>query len=115
MNNVIIGPWGTAKRQQVSEEAARNLLIQELVANLSGDLFDELSEAGFDVDNSNELEYTKDIAIMAECIRSYLLKQHGAYHPIQDVASEMFEWVDNEKLRTVEQINIRFKGQVEPF
>jgi hypothetical protein len=115
MSNVILGPWTTsAAIVSTQDEQVRNLHVQQIVADLSGDLFDELSYCGFDIDNSDELDYTKDIAIIVETIRSFIMKKNGNYHPMQEVADEMFEETESGLLRTLPEISIVFSATIEP-
>jgi hypothetical protein len=115
MSNVILGPWATSKSINVAQdEQVRTLHVQQIVADISGDLFDELAYLGFDIDNSDELDYTKDIAIVVESIRSFIMKLNGNYHPVQELAEDLFEETGDGLLRTLPELQIRFSATVEP-
>jgi len=113
MADIIKGPWkGSPEPSEMSEEdeeALKNgqIAIQALVSSLTCDIVDALAFQG--IDNSNNLDYTKDLALIAEAIRSLVLKNLNAWHPIQDICEELFEWTNDGKLLTKPGVNIIFK------
>lgn len=113
-DNIIVGSWlksnnppQTLKDVEDSINQVRLLHVQELVSKLAGDVFDGLSVAGFD--NDEDPVYTKDLALIAEGIRSYILKHQNQYHPLQEVAESMFDWDGEDRLKTAESIEITFQ------
>lgn len=119
MNNIIECPWlkklnppQSLTDIECNLKNVRSVYIQKLVTNISEDLFDALYAAGFDVDSEDSESHVKDLAIIAESIRSYLLRSVGDYHPMQDVAENMFEWIGDGMLKTVDEINIKFNDPI---
>lgn len=117
MSNIILGPWAKGVPDGVramQDEQVRTLYLQEMVGELSGNLFDDIAELGFDIDNSDEQDYSKDLALIVEAIRSYIMKQERAYHPMQDVAVKMFDYNDDGKLFTHPKLDLTFKATIDP-
>lgn len=85
MGDVVVGPWGSFIDD--------NELIDDYVDDLGEIIFDEMREIGFD--NLGEMKFTKDLALIKDSIRSYLLKLRDSYHPVQDVADALYVLDEN--------------------
>jgi hypothetical protein len=86
MGEVIIGPW--VNSVSYSAEPYKEDLLDVLVESLTESLFEWMRDEGFD--NLGEMVYTKDLALINESIRSYLMKLQERYHPVQDVSENLF-------------------------
>jgi len=116
-NNVILGPWALGlpdHARALQHPTIRDIHAQALVEEVSGDLFDHLSDLGFDLDISSNVDYTKDLAIIVESIRSYVMKRNGRYHPLQEVAAELFEYNEEGQLFTHRTLMVEFDGTIDP-
>jgi hypothetical protein len=87
-NNVVQGPWGSlppSPDDKITGETVQSdfLFIMNTVMN-------HMEIRG--IDTLDEEEYIKDLALIAESIRSYLYKVRGKYHPNQDIAEHLFYW-----------------------
>lgn len=116
-DNVVQGPWSQPIPQSVREKQDRVALenfTRELVGNAVADLFDTLAETGFEIDILDDMCYDKDIALMTECIRSYVMKHNKQYHPVQDIADAFFETQNDDSLKSVMSMDIIFRGRITP-
>lgn len=91
MGDIIKGPWGTAefdiKISRASEEEAEDM-VDILTESYTEELFEWMRIDGFD--NLGEMVYTKDLGLINEAIRSYMMKLQERYHPLQDVSEHFF-------------------------
>lgn len=116
-NNVILGPWNVGlpdHARALQHPTVRDIHAQAIVEDVSGELFDHLGDLGFDLDISSSVDYTKDLAIIVESIRSYIMKRNGRYHPLQEVARDLFEYNEDGQLFTHNSIMIEFDGTIVP-
>lgn len=89
MGEVVDGPWGNEQLIRKFD----NDLVDNLAGQMTDIVYDGMVEAGFD--SMGEEQYVKDLGLINEAIRSYLLKLQERYHPVQDVAESLFEWSEN--------------------
>ena len=87
MGEVVQGPWG--REDFNSTPSNKDDLVVTLADDLLDILLDGIYEAGFEIIDDDD--HIKDIAIISEAIRSYLLKVQEKYSPMQDVASAYFD------------------------
>lgn len=104
MGDVVEGPWG--KESNILPFPSENDLLDKLVLQLTEALFDGFREAGFD--NLGEIVYTKDLTLINEAIRSYLMKLQERYHCCQDVADALFNFDENGDMEFTPSIDIIF-------
>lgn len=109
MGDVVSGPWGTRPVDPTSpDDSEATDIIQLQLAYLMDVVFAQLDHLGIDVDNIIEDGYIKDMLLVSESIRSFLLKTQGRYHPCQDVADNLYCW-DGEKYQTQTSLIVEFK------
>ena len=101
-NNIITFPGKTSRPppltlEQVEEnlDLVRQIHIQETLELVVPKLFESFSVAGFGADDESN-EYLKDGAMVVEAARSFLCKVSGVHHPLQLIAENMFEQIDDE-------------------
>lgn len=101
-NNIIQFPGKNSRPppltlEQVEEnlDLVRQIHIQETLELVMPKLFESLSMAGFAADDESN-EYLKHGAMIVESARSFLCKLSGLSHPLQLIAENMFEQVDDE-------------------
>ena len=101
-NNVIMFPGKNLRGPQTIEEVAdsmdmvRQVHIQEALEVVMPRLFESFSIAGFQPDEEDEIQYMKHGAMIVEAARSFLCKVSGLPHPLQLIAENLFEQVDEE-------------------
>lgn len=101
-NNVIMFPGKNLRGPQTIEEVAdsmdmvRQVHIQEALEVVMPRLFESFSIAGFQPDEEDEIQYMKHGAMIVEAARSFLCKVSGLPHPLQLIAENLFEQIDEE-------------------
>jgi hypothetical protein len=101
-NNVILFPGKNLRGPQTLEEVVDNLdmvrqvHIQETLELVVPKLFESFSVAGFAPDEEDENDFLKHGAMVVEAARSFLCKVSGMPHPLQLIAENLFEQVDDE-------------------
>jgi hypothetical protein len=101
-NNIILFPGKNLRGPQTIEEVADNMdmvrqvHIQEALEVVMPRLFESFSVAGFQPDEDEEEKYMKHGAMIVEAARSFLCKVSGLSHPLQLIAENLFEQVDEE-------------------
>jgi hypothetical protein len=101
-NNVILFPIKNFRGPQTIEEVADNLdlvrqvHIQETLELVVPKLFENFSMAGFSPEEDQEIEFLKHGAMVVEAARSFLCKVSGLPHPLQLIAENLFEQVDED-------------------
>jgi hypothetical protein len=101
-NNVILFPVKNFRGPQTIEEVADNLdlvrqvHIQETLELVVPKLFENFSMAGFSPEEDQEIEFLKHGAMVVEAARSFLCKVSGLPHPLQLIAENLFEQVDED-------------------
>ena len=105
-DNVTYGPWGSF-HQELEEVDP----LDDLVDDLTDIVFNGFRKAGFD--NLNQTEYIKDLGLINESIRSYLLKLMEEYHPLQDVAEAFFRDNEDGTLTIESSVDVVFGRTIE--
>lgn len=101
-NNVIKFPLHNSRApitiEQVDEnlDLVRQIHIQETLELVVPKMFESFSVAGFAADDEEAAEFLKHGAMVVEAARSFLCKVSGIDHPLQLIAENMFEQVDDE-------------------
>jgi hypothetical protein len=102
-NNVVQGPWGSLPPSPDDKEVGESVQSDFLL--IMATIMDHMENRG--IDTLDEVEYTKDLALIAESIRSYLYKVRGKYHPNQDIADNLFYW-DGDRLNMQPSLIVEF-------
>lgn len=78
--------------EQVGEKVDefKNFHIQEAIETIIPVLFNQIQILGFEP-GEDEKEYVKDGALLVEAMRSFMCKLYDIHHPLQLVASSLFE------------------------
>jgi len=101
-NNIIVFPGKNVRGPQTIEEVSDNLdmvrqvYIQETLELVVPRLFESFSVAGFQPDEDDEIQYMKHGAMIVEAARSFLCKVSGLPHPLQLIAENLFDQVDED-------------------
>jgi hypothetical protein len=101
-NNIIVFPGKNVRGPQTIEEVVDNLdmvrqvHIQETLELVVPRLFESFSVAGFQPDEDDEIQYMKHGAMIVEAARSFLCKVSGLPHPLQIIAENLFDQVDED-------------------
>ena len=101
-NNVIMFPGKNARGPQTLEEVVdsldmvRQVHIQETLELVVPKIFENFAMAGFSPDEEDEIEFLKHGAMVVEAARSFLCKISGMTHPLQLIAENLFEQVDED-------------------
>jgi len=101
-NNVIKFPLHNYRApitiEQVDEnlDLVRQIHIQETLELVVPKMFESFSVAGFMADDEETSEFLKHGAMVVEAARSFLCKISGIDHPLQLIAENMFEQMDDE-------------------
>jgi ribosome biogenesis GTPase A len=101
-NNIIVFPGKNVRGPQTIEEVAENMdmvrqvHIQETLEVIMPIIFESFSIAGFQPEEEEEIEYMKHGAMIVEAARSFLCKVSGLPHPLQLIAENLFEQIDEE-------------------
>jgi hypothetical protein len=103
-NNVVQGPWGNLPPSPDDKDAQEK--VQSDFIFLMGVVMNHMESRG--IDTLDEEEYIKDLALIAESIRSYLYKVRGKYHPNQDIADNLFYW-NNGRLNMQTSLMVEFE------
>ncbi|CAB4140796.1 hypothetical protein UFOVP395_131 [uncultured Caudovirales phage] len=100
-NNVITFPLKNSRApitmEQVEEnlDLVRQIHIQETLELVVPKMFESFAVAGFAADDESN-EYLKHGAMIVEAARSFLCKMSDMHHPLQLIAENMFEQIDDE-------------------
>jgi hypothetical protein len=103
-NNVIKFPKQNVRFDQqplTLEEVEENIdnvksmHIQESLALIVRILFEQLTIAGFDTFDADNIEHVKDGALIVESIRAMMNRNYDLSHPLHDVANSLFAEDDN--------------------
>lgn len=103
-NNVVQGPWGSLPPS--ADDKITAIDVQEKFIQIMGIVMSEMEKLG--VDTLDEEGYIKDLALIAEAVRSYLYKLRNKYHPSQDIADQLFYWSDGQ-LHMQPSLTVEFK------
>lgn len=81
-----------SSKEEVDEKVDefKNFHIQEAIETIVPVLFNQIQILGFEP-SDDENEYVKDGAFLVEAIRSFMCKLYDIHHPLQLVASSLFE------------------------
>ena len=102
-NNVILFPRSKSSSSQFPKsieeiedniDTVRQAHIQQTLEQVVPMLFDNLALAGFQT--ADEMVFLKDGALVVEAARSFLNKIYGMTHPLQIIAENLFDKVDDE-------------------
>lgn len=107
----------TKKKIDDNVEMMKLYHITQVLEFLGSLIFNQMEISGFSVldDNTDNI---KDRALMLEAIRSVMNKQHGLYHPLQDVANNLLIEVvpdedddpnEGQGFKMADSLNIEFK------
>ena len=110
MGDIVIGPWGSELDTPPPLVTDEENIVDELAYQLAHETFDSLRFMGFN--NLGHDEYTKDLAMIHQSIRSYMMKLQERYHPIQDFSEAFFE-VDDDDCLTFNIDEIEFTPEDE--
>ena len=117
-NNIIPFPKKNIqhKEQPAIEDITRNIEmmrqyhIQETIATIAPQIFNQLEVSGFNVSDEDATDI-KDGAFIIEALRSLMCKYYGIYHPFQQIAENVFS-PDLEEvgaLRIADSLNIKLR------
>lgn len=70
-----------------TDPAYKKLMALNAVDAFSTILMDHLNTVGIDITNDRDI---KDLALALESIKSYIFKYYGSYHPLQNIADDLF-------------------------
>ena len=87
-NNVVQGPWGVLPPSPDDKSVSEK--VQSDFVFIMSTVMNHMESRG--IDTLDEEEYIKDLALVAESIRSYLYKVRNKYHPCQDISDNLFYW-----------------------
>ena len=81
-----------SSKEEVDEKVDefKNFHIQEAIETIVPVLFNQIQILGFEP-SDDENKYVKDGAFLVEAIRSFMCKLYDIHHPLQLVASSLFE------------------------
>lgn len=81
-----------SSKEEVDEKVDefKNFHIQEAIETIVPVLFNQIQILGFEP-SDDENEYVKDGAFLVEAIRSFMCKLYDIHHPLQLIASSLFE------------------------
>jgi hypothetical protein len=118
-NNVIKFPTrGRFITDPVTEEQVasnvnmvKHTHVNETLQTVIPLLFSNIEMAGFDlsVDYEEDDSNIKDGTLIVEAVRSILCKYYNLYHPLQDVADQIFYKEEDGVFAIVDNINIEFQ------
>jgi len=103
-NNIVLFPKAndritppiSLEEIQDAAETVRMTHIQQALETTIPMLFDNLSLMGFMPNAEQEIEFVKDGALVVEAVRSFCSKFYDIEHPLQLIAENLFEKLDNE-------------------
>jgi hypothetical protein len=90
-------PFAPSSIEEVEEkvDTFKAIHIQEAIETLIPILFNQIQSFGFNP-SDEEFDISKDGALVAESIRSFLCKIYDIEHPLQIIADGMFEVTEEE-------------------
>lgn len=111
--NVSVDKFIPTNEEEIIDkiETLKHHHIHETLATVIPILFANLEAAGFDLMDDEDQNF-KDGAFIVESIRALLCKQHGVYHPFQEIAANVFlPDTDQEgMLKVVESLNLNLNA-----
>lgn len=72
-------------------EEFKELHVDEALDIIVPLLFNQISVIGFNNYDVDDPEYDKMVALLIEAIKSFMYKNHGMKHPLQELAVGLFE------------------------
>lgn len=75
------------KKTQVKDDDVTTEEQQELIEHLIQVLLEEMVAEGYTVEAE---EFIHDVSFLYEVIKSFVLKMHDEWHPIQDFADQLY-------------------------
>lgn len=106
-DNVIVGPWSARLVSQSETDNEVKATVDNLAKEFSDAIFDAISNSGFN--NSDDMCYSKDYALLVHAIKSVLYRLDNRYHPLQDVAEHLFTMYTDGSLSFNKYINVEFE------
>lgn len=105
--NIIRGPWPTSEGNAATDvvevqpgvKAVKANHIVETLLCIAPMLFHNLELAGFE--NNGE-----ESMLVIEAVKSLMMKHHGLYHPLQDVAANLFVTDDTGEVHFAERLEL---------
>ena len=96
-----------SSKEEVDEKVDefKNFHIQEAIETIVPVLFNQIQILGFEP-SDDENEYVKDGAFLVEAIRSFMCKLYDIHHPLQLVASSLFEEDADERFVISDRVKI---------
>lgn len=93
-------------------ELVKQVHIQETIETIAPKLFEQISVAGYALDEEGEDELEIKIgAFIVEAIRSLLSKHYNIHHPFQDIAENIFIYNEEEALTINKDFTILLKNR----
>jgi hypothetical protein len=83
----------------------KNFHIQEAIETIIPILFNQIHILGFEP-SEDESDYVKDGALLVEAMRSFMCKLYNIHHPLQLVASSLFEEHEDEGFVISDRVKI---------
>jgi hypothetical protein len=87
MSNVIDFPFDRIKKPTDDIGAYIDNIAEEIVS----DVIAFLMEEGVDIKPD---DHVYDISLFYEVTRSLLMKMHGRHHMMQNIANDMYKWLE---------------------
>lgn len=122
-NNVITFPSRNNKQsinpktiEEISAnmEMIRQVHIQETIETIAPKLFEQISIAGFALDEDGEDELEIKIgAFIVESMRCLLLKHYGMDHPFHTIAENIFVYDSEDTLTINKKFSILIRDKLE--
>ena len=96
-----------SSKEEVDEKVDefKNFHIQEAIETIVPVLFNQIQILGFEP-SDDENKYVKDGAFLVEAIRSFMCKLYDIHHPLQLVASSLFEEDADERFVISDRVKI---------
>ena len=96
-----------SSKEEVDEKVDefKNFHIQEAIETIVPVLFNQIQILGFEP-SDDENEYVKDGAFLVEAIRSFMCKLYDIHHPLQLIASSLFEEDADERFVISDRVKI---------
>lgn len=119
-NNVIEFPrdkMGSPNRLPTAEnvkeniDAVKMMHIQETISLIAPLLFQQLSMAGFEIDDEDNEDSYKDSAFLIESLRSILFRYYELDHPFQKISENVFKSEENGLLSVVDTLQLNLKKE----
>lgn len=94
---------------KLSVDGVKHTHIQETITVIAPMLFQQLSIAGFDLMDDEDVNSVKDGAFLIESLRSILFKYYDLEHPFQKISDNVFKVEENGLLSIVDTLELVLK------